>query len=198
MKVNFEKNNGLIPAIIQDNNTGKVLMLAYMDEAALKKTQEEGRVTFYSRSRNRLWTKGEISGNYLTCTEILPDCDGDTLLIKAIPSGPVCHKGNETCFNEKNRSSVNFLYELEKIITDRQTNPKPSSYTCRLFQQGINRIAQKVGEETTEVIIAALDTNSENINSEIADLLYHLLVLMVYKKIDLAQISDLLEKRHNK
>jgi len=198
MKINFDKNNGLVPVIIQDSNTGKVLMLAYMDKAALKKTREAGRVTFYSRSRKRLWTKGESSGNYLSCVEILPDCDGDTLLIKAIPSGPVCHKGNDTCFDEKNEASPDFLYQLEKIIADRRINPKPTSYTSRLFKQGLNRIAQKVGEEATEVIIAAVDKDSENIKSEIADLLYHLLVLMACKKIDLTQISDVLEKRHYK
>jgi phosphoribosyl-ATP pyrophosphohydrolase/phosphoribosyl-AMP cyclohydrolase len=197
MKINFDKNDGLVPAIIQDNNTGKVLMLAYMNEAALKKTREEGRVTFYSRSRNRQWTKGETSGNYLTCVEILSDCDGDTLLIKAVPAGPVCHKGKDTCFNEKNRSS-NFLFDLEKIITDRRLKPKPTSYTCRLFKQGMNRIAQKVGEEATEVVIAAMDSDKKTLRSEIADLFYHLLVLMVYRKIDLAGVSALLAKRHNK
>jgi phosphoribosyl-ATP pyrophosphohydrolase/phosphoribosyl-AMP cyclohydrolase len=196
MKIDFTKNNGLVPAIIQDINTGKVLMLAYMDEAALKKTREEGRVTFFSRSKKRLWTKGEISGNFLTCVEILTDCDSDTLLIKAIPSGPVCHKGWDTCFAEKNLDSANFLFELEKIIIDRKHNPKPDSYTSRLFEQGLNRIAQKVGEEGVEVLIAAMDKNGEQIKNEVADLLYHLLVLLVLKKISLEQIMQILINRH--
>lgn len=198
MKIDFSKNKGLVPAIIQDSNTGKVLMLAYMDEAALKKTQEEGRVTFYSRSKNRLWTKGERSGNYLSSLEIITDCDGDTLLIKAIPSGPVCHTGTDTCFAEKNRDSSNFLFELEKIINDRKLNPKPDSYTCSLFEQGLNRLVQKVGEEATEVIIAALDQKVDHLREEIADLLYHLLVLMASKKISLDQIMTVLIDRHKK
>jgi phosphoribosyl-ATP pyrophosphohydrolase/phosphoribosyl-AMP cyclohydrolase len=197
MKLDFKKGNGLIPAVIQDERTGKVLMLAYMDQAALKKTREKGQVTFFSRSKKRLWTKGEVSGNYLACQKILTDCDGDTLLIKAVPAGPVCHKGTDTCFNEKN-SSTDFLVELENIIADRKINPQKKSYTSSLFSEGLNRIAQKVGEETTEVIIAALDKKKERLENEIADLLYHLLVLMASRKVTLAQVVNVLEKRHHK
>ncbi len=197
MKLDFKKGNGLIPAIIQDEQTGRVLMLAYMDEAALKKTREKGQVTFYSRSKKRLWTKGEVSGNYLTCKKILTDCDSDTLLIKVDPAGPVCHKGSDTCFNEKN-SNGNFLDELEKIIADRKINPQKTSYTSRLFSAGLNRIVQKVGEEATEVIIAALDKKRDRLENEIADLLYHLLVLMTCKKVTIAQVVNVLKKRHHK
>ena len=198
MKLNFNKGNGLIPAIIQDDRTGKVLMVGYMDRAALNKTKKEGRVCFYSRSKKRLWTKGEVSGNYLTCKEILTDCDGDTLLIKAIPSGPVCHEGHDTCFKEKN-TNTNFLTELETIIADRKTNPRATSYTARLFDEGLERIAQKVGEETTEVIIAALEKKkTEHLINEVADLLYHLLVLLSLKNISLDQIMNVLRARHHK
>jgi phosphoribosyl-ATP pyrophosphohydrolase/phosphoribosyl-AMP cyclohydrolase len=198
MKLNFQKGDGLIPAIIQDDNTGKVLMLAYMDQAALKKTRQERRVTFYSRSKKRLWTKGEVSGNYLTCKKILTDCDGDTLLIKAIPSGPVCHKGTDTCFKEKN-SALNFLTELESIIADRKKNPRENSYTSRLFKEGINRIAQKVGEEATEVIIAAMESRkNRQLKDEVADLVYHLLVLLRVKGITLSQVIQILSSRHKK
>ena len=197
MKLDFKKGNGLIPAIIQDDRTGRVLMLAYMDKAALKRTREKGQVTFYSRSKKRLWTKGEVSGNYLTCKKILTDCDGDTLLIKAVPRGPVCHKGTDTCFKEMN-SSTDFLAELENIIADRKINPQKTSYTSRLFSAGLNRIAQKVGEEATEVIIAAMEKKGDRLENEIADLLYHLLVLMALKKVTLVQVVKVLEKRHHK
>jgi len=197
MKLDFKKGNGLIPAIIQDDQTGRVLMLAYMDKAALKRTREKGQVTFYSRSKKRLWTKGEVSGNYLTCKKILTDCDGDTLLIKAVPRGPVCHQGTDTCFKEIN-SGTNFLAELENIIADRKINPQKTSYTSRLFSAGLNRIAQKVGEEATEVIIAAMDKEGDHLENEIADLLYHLLVLMALKKVALVQVVKVLEKRHHK
>ena len=197
MKLDFKKGNGLIPAIIQDDRTGRVLMLAYMDKAALKRTREKGQVTFYSRSKKRLWTKGEVSGNYLTCKKILTDCDGDTLLIKAVPRGPVCHKGNDTCFKEMN-SSTDFLAELENIIADRKINPQKTSYTSRLFSAGLERIAQKVGEEATEVIIAAMEKKGDRLENEIADLLYHLLVLMALKKVTLVQVVKVLEKRHHK
>jgi phosphoribosyl-ATP pyrophosphohydrolase/phosphoribosyl-AMP cyclohydrolase len=197
MKLDFKKGNGLLPAIIQDEQTGRVLMLGYMDQAALKKTRAKGRITFYSRSKKRLWTKGEVSGNFLACKKILTDCDGDTLLIKAIPSGPVCHKGTDTCFKEKNQN-INFLAELESIIADRKINPRATSYTSSLFAEGLNRIAQKVGEEATEAIIAALNKKQDRLENEIADLLYHLLVLMAFKKVTLARVVTVLEKRHHK
>jgi phosphoribosyl-ATP pyrophosphohydrolase/phosphoribosyl-AMP cyclohydrolase len=196
MKIDFDKNNGLVPAVIQDSRTGKVLMLGYMDEAALKKTQTEGQVTFYSRSKKRLWTKGETSGNYLTAVEILTDCDGDTLLIKAIPSGPVCHRGWDTCLQEKN-TEANFLFQLESVIEDRKAHPQETSYTSSLFAAGLERIAQKVGEEACEVVIAALSSQKEDsLKNEVADLLYHLLVLLSAKNVSVNQIMETLAGRH--
>ena len=194
MKIDFEK--GLVPAIIQDEKTGKVLMLGYMSREAYDKTLEIGKVTFFSRSRQQLWTKGETSGNFLLLKEILVDCDGDTLLVKVSPTGPTCHTGADTCFNELNIDSNNFLFELEKIIVDRKTNPKEGSYTNKLFTAGIKRIAQKVGEEATEVVIDAVSDNVPRMKEEIADLLYHLLVLLADKDISLNEIFEVLEKRH--
>lgn len=194
MKIDFGK--GLVPAIVQDNETKKVLMLGYMNKEAYDKTLETGKVTFFSRSRQRLWTKGEASGNFLLLKEILLDCDGDTLLVKAQPTGPVCHTGADTCFNELNIDSNNFLFELEKVIVDRKTNPKEGSYTNKLFTAGIKRIAQKVGEEATEVVIDAVDGDNLRVKKEIADLMYHLLVLLAEKGISLAEIMTVLEKRH--
>jgi phosphoribosyl-ATP pyrophosphohydrolase/phosphoribosyl-AMP cyclohydrolase len=196
MKINFNKNNGLVPVIVQDVNTNVVLMLGYMNREAFEKSQQEGLVTFYSRSRNRLWTKGEISGNSLEIKEILTDCDGDTLLIKATPKGPVCHTGQDTCFSEKNVLTDNFIFTLENIIADRQKNPKEDSYTSRLFSEGRSRIAQKVGEEATELIIAAMENDQENLKNEAADLIYHLLVLLRDKNVKMTEISDVLEARH--
>jgi phosphoribosyl-AMP cyclohydrolase / phosphoribosyl-ATP pyrophosphohydrolase len=198
MKLNFDKGNGLIPAVVQDDRTGKVLMVGYMDKAALKMTRKDGRVTFYSRSKQRLWIKGETSGNYLSCREILPDCDGDTLLIKAVPSGPACHKGWDTCFKEKNENMPNFLFELEKIIKDRQQHPQTGSYTTNLFEQGLSRIAQKVGEEAVETVLAAVSRQNEQLKEEVSDLLYHLLVLLAARKISLEQILVTLTGRHVK
>lgn len=194
MDIDFEKSDGLVPAIIQHARTNQVLMLGYMNQEALKKTQAEGKVTFYSRSKKRLWTKGETSGNFLFVKDILPDCDNDTLLIKAESAGPVCHKGNDTCFNEA--SSKGFLYQLEAVITDRKTNPKEDSYTSKLFGQGLNKIAQKVGEEATELIIEAKDHDDELFANEAADLLYHLLVLLAEKNIPFYKVEAVLKERH--
>lgn len=193
MKPDFSKQN-LIPAIVQDANTNVVLMLGYMNEEAFTKTQKENRVTFFSRSKNRLWTKGETSGNFLNVKNILSDCDNDTILIKAIPVGPACHTGADTCFNEKNEGS--FLSTLQQIIKDRKNNPSEKSYTASLFKEGINKIAQKVGEEATEVIIEAKDNDSEKFKNESADLLFHYLILLEAKGVSLNEIIEVLEKRH--
>jgi len=198
MNIDFTKNNGLVPAIIQDEKTGKVLMLGYMNRESYEKTKATGRVTFFSRSRQALWTKGETSGNFLEVKEILSDCDGDTLLIKVKPTGPTCHTGADTCFNEKNIAEKPFIFELEEIIRDRRNNPKPGSYTNKLFDAGDERIAQKVGEEATEVVIDAVTGNEMRLPEEVADLLYHLLVLLVAKDVALDDIMNVLEKRHRK
>lgn len=193
MKPDFSKQN-LIPAIVQDINTGVVLMLGYMNEEAFAKTQKENHVTFFSRSKNRLWTKGETSGNFLEVKKILLDCDSDTILIKSIPAGPACHTGSDTCFNEKN--SRCFLVKLQQIIKDRKNNPSEKSYTASLFKEGINKIAQKVGEEATEVIIEAKDNDASKFKNESADLLFHYLVLLEAKGISLDEIIEVLEQRH--
>ncbi|HPD25262.1 MAG TPA: bifunctional phosphoribosyl-AMP cyclohydrolase/phosphoribosyl-ATP diphosphatase HisIE [Candidatus Marinimicrobia bacterium] len=198
MNIDFTKNNGLVPAIIQDEKTGKVLMLGYMNRESYEKTRATGRVTFFSRSRQALWTKGETSGNFLEVKEILSDCDGDTLLIKVKPTGPTCHTGADTCFNEKNIAEKPFIFELEEIIRDRRNNPKPGSYTNKLFDAGDERIAQKVGEEATEVVIDAVTGNGVRLPEEVADLLYHLLVLLTAKDLALDDIMNVLEKRHRK
>lgn len=197
MSPDFTKDiNGLLPAIIQDAETGKVLMLGYMNEESLRKTKETKQVTFFSRSKNRLWTKGEESGNFLELVDIKLDCDKDTFLIKAKPLGPVCHTGSDTCWNEKNENEYSFLFELEKIITDRKINPKEGSYTNLLFNKGLNKIAQKVGEEAVEVVIEAKDNNDELFKNETADLLFHLLVLLSEKGISLNEIIRVLKTRH--
>src|SRR4030042_1491964 len=175
MKINFAKNKGLVPAIVQDAVSNKVLMLGYMNEEAYEKTRTEGKVTFYSRSKQRLWTKGETSGNYLIVKEILLDCDGDTLLIKVNPMGPVCHTGADTCFAETNKATGDFIYQLEEIIRDRQKNPREGSYTNKLFNKGIKKIVKKTGEEAIELIIEALDNNIDRFLEEAADLMYHYL-----------------------
>jgi phosphoribosyl-ATP pyrophosphohydrolase/phosphoribosyl-AMP cyclohydrolase len=193
----FEKTAGLLPAIIQDADTRKVLMLGYMNKEAFQKTQDEGTVTFYSRSKQRLWTKGESSGNYLEVKDIRIDCDNDTLLIKVNPVGPVCHTGADTCFTEKNEGSA-FLHQLESVIIDRKLNPDESSYTSSLFKKGINKIAQKVGEEAVEIVIEAKDDNKDLFLGEAADLLYHYLVLLAAKDIKLDEVLDLLKGRHQK
>jgi phosphoribosyl-ATP pyrophosphohydrolase/phosphoribosyl-AMP cyclohydrolase len=193
----FEKTEGLIPAIIQDADTRKVLMLGYMNDEALQKTLEEKRVTFYSRSKQRLWTKGESSGNFLELKDISIDCDNDTLLIKVNPQGPVCHTGTDTCFTEINEGSA-FLHQLESVIRERKNNPNDSSYTTSLFKKGINKIAQKVGEEAVELVIEAKDENKDLFLGEAADLLYHYLVLLAAKDIKVDEVFKLLKKRHEK
>jgi phosphoribosyl-AMP cyclohydrolase / phosphoribosyl-ATP pyrophosphohydrolase len=195
MKIDFEKSaDGLIPAIIQDSQTNKVLMLGYMNQESFELTKVSKRVTFFSRSRQKLWTKGETSGNFLHVREILLDCDNDTILIKAIPTGVVCHTGNDTCFNEKNESD-NFLFELEKTIIQRKLEPTETSYTSKLFAKGINKIAQKVGEEAVELIIEAKDDNNDLFKSEAADLIFHLLILLQAKDLGLQDVIETLKVR---
>jgi len=196
--LDFQKSpDGLLPAIIQDHATGKVLMLGYMNAEALEKTKAESKVTFFSRGKERLWTKGETSDNFLHVKEILTDCDGDTILIKAEPAGPTCHTGADTCFDEVNDENALFLnYLQKKIIRDRKQNPSEASYTTFLFKKGINKIAQKVGEEAVEVVIEAKDNNDDLFKGEVADLLFHLLVLLEYKNIDLDEIISVLRSRH--
>lgn len=196
MNIDFEKNDGLVPAIIQDTVTNKVLMLGYMNQEALERTKDEGIVTFYSRSKRRLWTKGETSGNFLKVTQIKIDCDGDTLLIKANPVGPVCHTGADTCFNEQNKGKSVFLDYLKEVIRQRKLYPDEQSYTTSLFKKGINKIAQKVGEEAVELVIEAKDNNDELFKNEAADLLFHYLVLLEQKNIDLDEVIEVLQSRH--
>ncbi|AXE20090.1 bifunctional phosphoribosyl-AMP cyclohydrolase/phosphoribosyl-ATP diphosphatase [Runella rosea] len=198
MKINFEKSpDGLVPAVVQDHETGKVLMLGYMNEEALAKTEAESVVTFFSRSKQRLWTKGETSGNFLNVKAILVDCDQDTILIKAHPIGPTCHTGADTCFFEKNEGKAPFLNYLQKqIIRERKNNPSESSYTSKLFQRGVNKIAQKVGEEAVELVIEAKDTNDHLFKNEAADLLFHYLILLEQRGMDLDDIVDVLKERH--
>jgi phosphoribosyl-ATP pyrophosphohydrolase/phosphoribosyl-AMP cyclohydrolase len=196
MKIDFAKfKDGLAPAIIQDSKTSKVLMLGYMNQEALTKTEKEKRVTFFSRSKNRLWTKGEESGNFLNVEEMIADCDNDAILIKAIPEGPVCHTGADTCWNEKNESS-NFLEHLESVIQKRKNEPDEKSYTSSLFKSGINKVAQKVGEEATELIIEAKDSNDELFLNEAADLLFHYMVLLAAKNKKLDDVINVLKQRH--
>lgn len=198
MNLDFNKNpDGLIPAIIQDNRTNKVLMLGYMNQESLDLTVKENKVTFFSRTKQRLWTKGETSGNFLYVKEIISDCDNDTLLIKVQPQGEVCHTGSDTCFDEKNSGS-GFLYDLEKVIISRKENPVEGSYTKHLFDKGINKIAQKVGEEAVELVIEAKDNNDDLFLNEAADLLYHTIVLLVQKNKKLEDVVSVLEKRHFK
>jgi phosphoribosyl-AMP cyclohydrolase / phosphoribosyl-ATP pyrophosphohydrolase len=195
MKPDFSKYaDKLIPAIVQDAHTQKVLMLGFMNEEALVKTQQEGKVIFYSRSKQRLWTKGETSNNFLLVKEILSDCDNDTILIKAHPAGPVCHTGADTCFNETNPRFT--LQTLEETITDRKNNPSDSSYTSSLFAKGINKIAQKVGEEAVELVIESKDNNEEKFLNEAADLLYHYFVLLQAKNYQLDNVIKVLAERH--
>ena len=217
--INFDKSpDGLVPAVIQDAETGKVLMLGYMNQEAYDKTLAEKVVTFYSRSKQRLWTKGETSNNFLHVQDILIDCDRDTLLIKAQPAGPVCHTGADTCFNEVNQpenqvGSITpgwatsgratpgrgqFLNYLQAVIHDRRINPVDQSYTASLFKRGVNKIAQKVGEEAVELVIEAKDNNDHLFKGEAADLLFHFLVLLEQKNIDLDEIIAVLASRHQK
>jgi phosphoribosyl-AMP cyclohydrolase / phosphoribosyl-ATP pyrophosphohydrolase len=192
-KPNFSNASELIPCIVQDIETNTVLMLGYMNEEAFQKTLADKKVTFFSRSKQRLWTKGETSGNYLLVKEIRIDCDGDTLLIKAHPTGPVCHTGSDTCFSESNQ--LWNLKQLEKVIQDRKKNAKEGSYTRSLFNSGINKIAQKVGEEAVELVIESKDNNTQLFLEEAADLLYHTLVLLAAKDCTLEQVEKILEKR---
>lgn len=195
MKVDFAKfPDKLAPAIVQDYKTGKVLMLGYMNAQAFEQTRRENRVTFFSRSKNRLWTKGETSGNFLFVEEIRLDCDYDAILIKANPAGAVCHTGADTCFDETNKNE-NFLEELEEIIWQRKTDAPEHSYTAKLFAKGLPKITQKVGEEAVEVVIAAIAETEDNFKNEVSDLLYHLLVLLAAKETRLAEIFEVLRNR---
>lgn len=196
--IDFGKMDGLVPAIVQDALTGKILMQGYMNEEALEKTKETGMVTFFSRSKNRLWTKGETSGNFMELVSILVDCDGDAFLIKANPKGPVCHTGADTCFNEFNDSKTGFIDQLRAIIKDRKNNPSEKSYTASLFSKGINKIAQKVGEEAVEIVIEAKDDNKELFLGEAADLLFHYLILLEAKGYELDEVMQVLIDRHKK
>lgn len=198
MQLNFEKSpDGLIPAVVQDHETGKVLMLGYMNEESLAKTEAEKVVTFFSRSKQRLWTKGETSGNFLHVKSILADCDQDTILIKAQPVGPTCHTGADTCFYERNEGKASFLNYLQKqIIRDRKNNPSEASYTSKLFKRGVNKIAQKVGEEAVELVIEAKDNNDDLFKGEAADLLFHYLILLEQRGMDLDDIVEVLKERH--
>lgn len=194
MKPDFAKNNGLVPVIVQDDLTLQVLMLGYMNEEAFVKTTQENKVTFFSRSKQRLWTKGETSGNFLTVQSIQLDCDADTILVKARPAGPVCHTGKDTCFG--NSDAKGFLYSLQSTINSRITNNDPQSYTNKLFQKGINKVAQKVGEEAVELVIEAKDDNRDLFLNEAADLLYHLLILLKAKNCSLEDAEAVLKERH--
>ena len=194
LNVNFKKLNGLVPCVVQDNITRKVLMLGFMNEEALQKTIQDKRVTFFSRSKQRLWTKGEISGNYLTLIDLTLDCDQDTLLIKVNPNGATCHTGTDTCFGEVNEQ--NGLSFLETLIQDRKKNPKEGSYTTSLFNAGINKVAQKVGEEAIELVIEAKDNNKDLFLNEASDLMYHYLVLLAAKGYALDDVVRVLKARH--
>ncbi|MDQ0064802.1 bifunctional phosphoribosyl-AMP cyclohydrolase/phosphoribosyl-ATP diphosphatase HisIE [Chryseobacterium lathyri] len=195
MKIDFDKNNGLVPVIIQDSRTQQVLMLGYMNEEAFKKTEKEGIVTFFSRSKNRLWTKGEESGNFLTVKNISIDCDQDTVLVQAIPKNTVCHTGSFSCFGEK--ESKGFLYELEAKIAERIDHKTEGSYTYSLYQSGINKMAQKVGEEAVELVIEAKDSNDDLFKNEAADLLYHFLILLKAKGFAMEDIEKVLQSRNS-
>jgi phosphoribosyl-AMP cyclohydrolase / phosphoribosyl-ATP pyrophosphohydrolase len=197
---NFSKSpDGLLPVVVQDHQTAKVLMVGYMNQEAFEKTQQAQIVTFFSRSKQRLWTKGETSGHFLHVKDTLIDCDADTILIKAAPVGPTCHTGADTCFSEINTGKASFLNYLQKdIIRDRKNNPSDASYTSKLFGRGINKIAQKVGEEAVELVIEAKDANDELFKGEAADLLFHYLILLEQRNIDLDDIVEVLQARHQK
>ncbi|MEY8779729.1 bifunctional phosphoribosyl-AMP cyclohydrolase/phosphoribosyl-ATP diphosphatase HisIE [Allomuricauda sp. XS_ASV26] len=198
MQIDFNKNSdGLVPAIIQDATTKNVLMLGYMDQEAFNKTQETGKVTFFSRSKNRLWTKGEESGNFLELVSMKVDCDKDTLLVQVNPAGPTCHTGTDTCWDEENTPNFSFLSELENVIASRKENKEDEkSYVASLFRKGINKIAQKVGEEAVETVIEAKDDNEELFLNESADLLFHYLILLQAKGYTLKDIEKVLIERH--
>ncbi len=192
--INFKKGDGLVPAIIQDNSTLQVLMVGYMNEEAYEQTVREGKVTFFSRSKNRLWTKGETSGNFLIVKEITTDCDNDALLVKVDPAGPVCHTGRFSCFGEE--VSKGFVYRLEDIISERIEGNAEGSYTNKLFKKGINKVAQKVGEEAVELVIEAKDDNIDLFKNEAADLLYHFLILLKTKNVAFEDVEEVLRDRH--
>jgi len=194
MNIDFNKGDGLVPVVIQDEQTLEVLMLGYMNAEAFEKTQLEGKVTFFSRSKNRLWTKGEESGNFLFVKSVHIDCDNDTVLIKANPVGPTCHTGSRSCF--KTDYNQNFIFELENIITDRYENPVEGSYINKMRAKGLNKIAQKVGEEGVETVIAALAETEEELIGEASDLVFHLLFLLKEKGLSIKDISKNLESRH--
>lgn len=198
MTIDFEKGNGLVPAIVQDNFTRKVLMLGYMNKEALTKTKKTGLVTFYSRRKARLWTKGEVSGNVLKVKNIAVDCDNDSLLIQVIPQGPTCHTGSDTCWNETNTSELGFLLQLENLINERKIqDSNPNSYVSSLFDKGINSIAQKVGEEAVELVIEAKDNNDNLFLNEAADLLFHVLILLSVKEQNLQNVVNVLQNRQD-
>ena len=197
MELDFEKMNGLIPAIIQDNYTQKVLMLGFMNKEAYEKTMETGKVTFFSRTKNRLWTKGEESGNFLHVVSVKADCDNDTLLIMVHPEGPVCHKGTDTCWGDKNEQDIMFLKELQDFIDRRRQEMPEKSYTTSLFNSGVNKMAQKVGEEAVESILEACNGTYERLIYEGADLLYHLIVLLTYKGYRIEDLARELKERHS-
>ncbi|MBL6990851.1 MAG: bifunctional phosphoribosyl-AMP cyclohydrolase/phosphoribosyl-ATP diphosphatase HisIE [Bacteriovoracaceae bacterium] len=196
MKLDFLKMDGLVPAIIQDSSTGVVLMLGYMNKEAFDQTKKSGKVTFFSRSKKRLWVKGETSGNFLLVDKMLVDCDEDTILIKATAVGPTCHKGDDSCFKESNQEVYTFLNKLNDIIHDRKINRNSKSYTCSLFDEGINKIVQKVGEEAVELVIEGKDDNLDLLKNEAADLIYHMMVLLEYKDISWSDVVEILKNRH--
>ena len=197
MTLDFDKMDGLVPAIIQDSRTLKVLMLGFMNKEAYEKTVETGKVTFWSRTKQRLWTKGETSGNTLTVVDIKADCDNDTLLIKAIPAGPVCHTGSDTCWDEKNQNPIMFLSELQRFIEKRHEEMPEGSYTTSLFKSGCGRMAQKVGEEAIESVIEAMANNNERLIYEASDMIYHLIVLLTSKGLKIEDLAQELQKRHD-
>lgn len=196
MKLDFEKMGGLIPAIVQDDRTSKVLMLGYMSEESFNQTKQTGKVTFYSRSRQTLWTKGETSGNYLNVVSMMVDCDNDAILIKVIPTGPVCHTGADTCFGEKNIEEIMFLKYLQDFIEQRRQEMPEGSYTTSLFLRGVNRMAQKVGEEAVETVIEATNGTEDGFIYEASDLIYHLIVLLTSKGLRMEDLVRELKKRH--
>lgn len=197
MTLDFDKMDGLVPAIIQDSRTLKVLMLGFMNKEAYEKTVETGKVTFWSRTKQRLWTKGETSGNTVTVVDIKADCDNDTLLIKAIPAGPVCHTGSDTCWDEKNQNPIMFLSELQRFIEKRHEEMPEGSYTTSLFKSGCGRMAQKVGEEAIESVIEAMANNNERLIYEASDMIYHLIVLLTSKGLKIEDLAQELQKRHD-
>ncbi|WP_435262305.1 bifunctional phosphoribosyl-AMP cyclohydrolase/phosphoribosyl-ATP diphosphatase HisIE [Tenacibaculum sp. nBUS_03] len=194
MNIDFTKGDGLVPVIIQNNSTLQVLMLGYMNKEAFLQTQKDKKVTFFSRSKNRLWTKGEESGNFLLVKDIQIDCDNDTILIKVVPQGPTCHKGTTSCFAEE--TSKGFLYELERTVSNRIDNDIETSYTNKLFKRGINKVAQKVGEEAVELVIEAKDDDDNLFKNEAADLLYHFIILLKAKGFSLIEIEEILKERN--